>query len=501
MRLIIFFFLACARKFRQAISHSETTYRLLFIRGLEGTRWQVGKWKAWRAYEGARHSVPAYADFLARHNAQPVPVHGFDPDLTVIPPTDKESYIKKYSVEERCVGGAIPAQGVVIDESSGTSGLPNNWVRGIREREEIKKIVQVSLHAAVGKKPIFLINAFALGPWATGMNVSMSLVEVSILKSTGPDIAKIENTIALFGDRYRYVIMGYPPFLKTLVDGANIDWKRYQVTAIYGGEGLSEGLRDYLLAFFDKVYGSYGASDLEINMGVENDFTIGLRKALIANEKLAERLVRPYNGVVPMVFQYNPLDYYIETNPEGELLITLCRLSNISPKIRYNIHDMGHVLRLPDLEKILAELQIPMSSISPPSTDLPILFHYGRSDAAVSFYGCKITPMDIQQVIYTDDEYNQAVNTFSLITREDEMQNKRLILALELKVGKEAYAERAEIWRLAIFRRLAEVNQDYRESIKMIPADRQPELDLYPAGQGVFADRDIRLKQKYIIQQ
>ena len=42
---------------------------------------------------------------------------------------------------------------------------------------------------------LFVINAFALGPWATGMSVSMSIVDVSVLKSTGPDIAKIVNTL------------------------------------------------------------------------------------------------------------------------------------------------------------------------------------------------------------------------------------------------------------------------------------------------------------------
>jgi phenylacetate-CoA ligase len=39
-----------------------------------------------------------------------------------------------------------------------------------------------------------------------------------VLKSNGPDVAKIEKTLRLFGPRYRYLICGYPSFLKRLVD-------------------------------------------------------------------------------------------------------------------------------------------------------------------------------------------------------------------------------------------------------------------------------------------
>jgi phenylacetate-CoA ligase len=496
---LVFLFLRLARAFRWVIGHNETSYRLLFIGGLEKTRWQVGKWKAWQAYSLARLSVPAYSDFLKHQPDVAIPLRGFDPDLTVIPVMDKESYVKKYSIEERCIGGVIPSRGVVIDESSGTSGTPNNWVRGPKERADVKKIVQVSLQTVVGKKPIFLINAFALGPWATGMNVSMSLADVTIIKSTGPDISKIINTLKLFGERYDYVLMGYPPFLKTLVDSADISWKKYRIVSIYGGEGMSEGLRDYLLGFFQKIYGSYGASDLEINIGAENDFTIALRKFLITNKKLSRDLIRP-GGLVPMIFQYNPLDYYIETNAEGELLVTLCRASNVAPKIRYNIHDLGHVLRLPELKVILDEHNISLNTLGTPTSDLPLLFHYGRSDAAVSFYGSKISPMEIQQIIVTNDTYNSSVNTFSLITNEDAQHNKHLILAFELKKGQEPQMEQTDSWREAIFNQLKEINQDYKESSKMIPENCQPELHLYPFGEGVFENRDIRLKQKYIIE-
>src|SRR5882724_5235069 len=174
-RFIIFTFLKLAKWFRFALSESENSYKLLFLPGYEGTRWLVGKWKAWQIFDHAYQSTPAYKAFLKQYAKIDIRVHGWDPDLAAIPVMDKESYIKKFSIESRCVNGVLPKSGVVIDESSGTSGTPNNWVRGPKERAAIKYILETSVHFLIGDDSIFFINAFALGPWATGMNVSMSV--------------------------------------------------------------------------------------------------------------------------------------------------------------------------------------------------------------------------------------------------------------------------------------------------------------------------------------
>ena len=326
---------------------SEALYRLRFLPGLEGLRWTLGEWRAWRVYELARRRVPAYREFAA---GAP---RAFATDFAALPETDKQSYVKAFPLEAQCVGGEIPRTGVVVDESSGTTGKPNNWVRGPGERRAVKKMLNVALHELLGREPLFVINAFALGPWATGMNVSSSVVDMAILKSTGPELQKIEATLRDFGPRYRYLITGYPPFLKTLVDRADVDWERFEIYAAFGGEGISEAMRDYLGRAFRKIYGSYGASDLEINIAAENDFTIALRRALASDAQLRVALTWP-DEQLPMVFQYSPLDYYVESNPEGELVVTLLRPTNVSPRVRYNIHDRGHVLRFPELERRLA---------------------------------------------------------------------------------------------------------------------------------------------------
>ncbi len=481
---------------RKMLSYSEHTYRIFFVRGLESARWQFGIWKAWRVFEHARVAVPAYKKFL-NERVTTVPLSGWTPVLDIIPSMDKESYVKKYTIEERCVDGKIPSRGVMIDESSGTSGSPNNWVRGPKEREAVRFGLHTAVHFAVGNKPIFYIDAFALGPWATGMNVAMSLVDIVMLKTTGPDLSKIINTLKLFGPSYHYVIAGYPPFLKSLCDSEEIDWSQYDIVASFGGEGMSEGMRAYLLRKFKFVYGNYGASDLEINVASENDFTIALRQKIMSHEGLYKKIVR--HNSLPMVFQYNSFDYYIETNQGGELLVTLCRMENISPKVRYNIHDLGHVMRLPELERILREEGLSLDDIGLLPTDLPFLFHYGRSDMSVAFFGSKITPSEIEEIVFAHEGIRGDVASFSIITTEDEHANKRLTLALELAQGKEKLSYEGDLAK-ELFDALRVRNQDFREASKMIPAGFEPGVEVSLFGEGPFAVNDIRLKKHYIQQ-
>src|SRR3984893_4353264 len=100
----------------------------------------IGQVEAWEGYLKANRDLPAYMQF-----ASDLPAPAINPakDLSRLPPTTKENYVTKYSLEDRCYGGRIPSKGVVIDESSGSSGIPNNWVRGPAERNSVKAIIQL----------------------------------------------------------------------------------------------------------------------------------------------------------------------------------------------------------------------------------------------------------------------------------------------------------------------------------------------------------------------
>lgn len=502
-RLLIFAFLAVADWVRQMMMKWELAFGLLFLPGMRGVWDRVGQWKAWRAFENAKRNCPAYRDFLAKHPHAQVTLHGWAPDFSAIPPMEKTTYILAYSIEQRCVGGTLPMKGAVIDESSGSTGTPNNWVRGPEERKYVARMLQIGMHTMIKDRPRIFINAFALGPWATGMCVSSAAVDICLLKSTGPDISKIVNTLKVFGPKYQYIIAGYPPFLKMLVDAPDIDWGSYHITAFFGGEAISENMRAYLLkAFRGGVYGDYGASDLEINIAGENDFTIAVRKLMVENALVRRRLNGRFGDAIPTVLQYNPLDYLVETNEAGELLITINRLSNISPRIRYNIHDLGRTMSLREARAHLQAEEVDLARLPTPLAELPLILMYGRSDFSVGYYGCKITPGEVEGILYGTPELARIINAFALVTSEGADTSKRLAVCLELAAGACAPgAEETAALRERIFARLVEVNQDFRESIRMVPAGHEPTIEFHEKAAGPFAANDIRIKCRYIQQQ
>jgi phenylacetate-CoA ligase len=331
------------------------------------------------------------------------------------------------------------------------------------------------------------------------MNVSLSLTPCSIVKSTGPNLDKIVNTMIEFGDRYRYVVMGYPPFLKALADDPRIDWSRYVVDVGYGGEGISESLRTYLQRRFKRVVGSYGASDLEVNMAIETDLCIALRRAITDDAHLRNVLIRTDYGVTPMIFQYNPMAYYIETNALGELVVTMSRPYHIAPKIRYNIHDRGHVLRFPELKRLIKSAgRTELLGGHALDTDLPLLFLYGRSDMSIDYYGANVTPDSIREVIYAVEELAPIVNTFRLLSYEDDQANKRMEIAAELVEGAKV-PRNTRALADEVFKRLAAINGDFLNAWKhTAPADNMPKLTLHPFETGPFAGGQRKLKNEYV---
>ena len=476
---------------RKFISIDRRTYLLLSAGALQPRLARIGILRAHAVYLKASDRCPAYRDFLKAEGY----VERSRWKLSDLPVMTKENYVKKFGVAERCYDGRIPATGVVIDESSGSSGVPNNWVRSAEEREDVKHILQLNYQIIYRDDGCILLNCFALGPWATGMNVSMSLVDVGILKSIGPDQKKLENTLELFGPSYRYLVFGYPPFIKQFVDSTRIDLEKYRLDLIVGGEGISEGLRSHLLKHFQTVISSYGASDLEINIGVETELTIGLRRLCNQNRALSEKLFG--RETPPMIFQYNALDYVVETNEDGELLFTIGRQTSAAPKIRYNLRDLGGVITHRELSQKLAESSVNIGELCARQSNFPILYVFGRGDLTVPFYGAKVYPTDIEDIVSGDPLLVKQINSFQLISYEDEHINRRLKIHLE--TVKDFQGELLAVDRLRdlFFEGLCDCNQDVREVTKMF--DRSVvEIEVHAYETGPFQGRDIRVKNKYI---
>ena len=496
-RLLVYYYARLGGVYREMFLTFPWAIKLLYVPGFNRLRNFNSRARAYYQFRFSKSRVPAYREFLDSQGFSEPSFKGFVPQIEEIPFIDKENYVKVYDMDSRCVDGKIPERNIIFDESSGSSGTATNWVRGKTERKRNGKIIRFGFETLFGTEPHFIINAFALGPWATGVNVTMSCVTFSMLKSLGPEKEKIENTLRQFGTKYKYVVMGYPPFLKQLVDHSEIPWQEYDISFIFGGESMSEGMRDFLYSKgIKKVYSSLGASDLELNLGSENDFTISLRRLMRSNQQLRERLTR-HEGALPMIFQYNPSDFLIQNTENGELIITVCRFHYVAPKVRYNIHDRGHQVTIKEMYEAFEELGIDKSEIVAPRTDLPLLFHYGRADMTVAFFGANVSPVDIQESMFEIKTLVEKCNTFQIRTSEDATGDKTLEILLEAKSGISWDGENVDAIKNDLTTSLTQINQDFRAAYAMAGADRV-KLILCDHNEGDFANNDIRIKARYL---
>jgi phenylacetate-CoA ligase len=474
----------------------------------------LGQLRAERAAWRAAKRVPAYRDFL-EHVA-------VDPDdlfplgiLGRLPETEKKNYIDVYGLMERCVGGNVPYQGTTIDESSGSTGTPYNWIRGRREREVAHRNISFFARYAFGTGPLVTLNAFSMGAWAAGMNMSLGMTRHGIVKSIGPDVDKLLSSLSYLGSSYRFLISGYPPFLKHLLDeGARrgFPWADYEVHGLVGGEGMTEELRDVLLERFRSVYSGYGATDIEIGMAAESPVSVAVRRLARRRPDVRQAL---FGGDprLPMVFQYNPLIHFLEVNEIGEIICTVSRLDLLAPRIRYNVHDEGGVIEFTHVRDRLAAFGFDIEALgaaeeavgprgplpwSPP-IPLPFLWVNGRRDATISVMGANIYPEDIETLVYRDATLVPRLHSFLLSVMDDESGVPRPMVALEL-------ADLAGIddsWRTRMADQLRDgltgLNIDYRSSIAEFPDAMQPVVTTYALGAGPFAADATRIKQRRIV--
>ena len=473
----------------------------------------------------ALRGVPAYADFVAMQG-WPLGSDGKvasrtarrDPAawLATLPMTDKHTYIDRYCLAQRCRGGVVPTVDAELDESSGSSGTPYTWVRGAAELRETHATMAILArhlldHDDCRDRPLVTLNGFSMGAWATGTNVSAALKRLGVVKSTGPDTEKMFSAMKLLGPDRVYVIAGYPPFLRRLLEIARdqqFDLSAYTMFGVVGGEGMSEALRSRLERDFKAVYSAYGASDLDIGVAAETPISTEIRRLATREPALALALFGSESRL-PMVFQYDPSDYYVET-VQGELVVTVNRPSLVSPRVRYNVHDAGGTLTYDDVLAACAQQGVdPISAArarhGQRPFELPFLYVHGRSDSTISFMGANIYPEDVEQALgECADADAFAGFALELLDIDDDSESGsgavRPCVHVEL-----ADADRIDDTQLrdrviaAVRDRLLANTADYRSAVAEDPAAADLRAVLHLEGTGPFSGNATRIKRRYIV--
>jgi phenylacetate-CoA ligase len=217
-----------------------------------------------------------------------------------------------------------------------------------------------------------------------------------------------------------------------------------------------------------KVRSGYGASDVQIGVGGENDLSVWVRKLLVERADVREALLGAGEDRVPMAFQYNPLENYIEINDRGEAVITVNNISVLSPKLRYNVGDEGFIITRPELLTRLAALGVIDSprAVVPLGWASPFFFLYGRRDSTISYMGANIYPIDVEYGLYADVRLAGMIESFCLQLQESADLESRPVVNVQLRdevaLAPEERSEAAARLRAALVDHLAATSRDIR---------------------------------------
>jgi phenylacetate-CoA ligase len=266
--------------------------------------------------------------------------------------------------------------------------------------------------------------------------------------------------------------------------------------ALVGGEGMGEELRRYLLRDFRTCYSGYGASDLAMGIAVETPESVRIRSLMDRDPEVRAAVIEGDHRV-PMVFQYNPMAHYMETNAEGELIVTLNYSRVLSPRIRYNIGDEARLSSRADLLKKLAELGHRVDRDGEDSLPFPYLFLFGRRDATISIMGANIYTDDVERVLYGMPEVCCGLASFMIHVAEDADGSVRPRLDVEWvhetppELPLDDIAER-------IGRELEALNSDFRNAKNEYAEALRFILRVHGLGSGPFAGNSRRIKHRYV---
>ena len=363
-----------------------------------------------------------------------------------------------------------------------------------------------------------ILNTWSSGPWATGVKFCEIMQDYALIKNIGSDINNTLRTLKLLGKKHNYIIAGYPPFIKRLVDKGQrqIKWEDYHIDIITGGEGFIPEWRDYIckkLGVECKIFSAYGSSDVDIGIAFETPFTIFLISLIRRNIDLRKKLFGSKDKI-PMVFQYDPMQHYINnvmrTRKDGtkvsEFEITVLDKNIVSPKIKYNIYDEGGVFGFEEMMYTLSEYEKnfvgeyeKLEYSSKNILRLPFLWINGRTDGTVSIDGANVYPSQIEMCIHSDKELLEKTHSFNISINKDKKGGFRFTVLIELKEKYKPNNKLQKKYHDVMLKNLQKLNDDYKESFTKNKIFADPKIILYKFDTGPFKLESEPIKYKYVI--
>jgi phenylacetate-CoA ligase len=449
-------------------------------------------------------SVPAYRDFLGGQGVDPGAVRTIE-DFTALPLVTKEGYVRRYPLAERCRGGDLSASDFVA-VSSGSTGEPTPWPRFLSDELAVASRFEHVFHDAfeADRRRTLAVVCFPLGTWVGGMFTASCLRHLAVKGypittvtpgNNRPEILRVVRALA--GSFEQTVLLGYPPFLKDVVDAGLADgvrWSEHHVKLVLAGEVFSEEWRALMadrLGLERPLHDSaslYGTADGGV-LGNETPLSVCIRRFLAARPEAARALFG--EGRLPTLVQYDPSSRWLEEH-ERTLVFSA---DGGAPLVRYHLDDAGGVVPYDAMIARLRDLGLDAEAEVRREGDrgvraLPFAYVFGRSHFAVSFYGANVFPETVSIALEQPETRDWVTGKFVMEVKEDAARDRHLHVAVELAPGAEASADRVSVVADAIVGVLRRLNSEYAS---YVPPERQrPEVSLWPAGHPEYFPQGVK---------
>ena len=448
-------------------------------------------------FKRASADVPAYKNFLKIHKVDPKRINTPE-DYNDVPIITKENYLKKYPLQDLMWRRKV-SDARMISASSGSSGQPFFWPRGNKSVEDSVIILDELLDKtfATKSKETLCINAFAMGTWIAGtyMNSAMwrlaDLGHKIVIITPGITKEEIVRELEVLGSRFQQIlIMGYPPFVKDVVDYAktrNIKLARLEIKCLLAGENFSEQWRDYILTRIGKknqpesILGMYGTADAGI-IGTESPLSIFIRRTAAKDRRLYESFFGS-DTILPTLVQYNPNLRYVE-EVDGKIIFSA---DNSLPLIRYEILDEGRVFTPKMVFESLYQFGINIPPKLKSCSSSPYIALFGRQDVAATFYALNIYPENIKYGL--EISALQKIVTGKFVVRadfDDTTQTQVLNLSVELQSGVKSDQKIERKVFKAVVDSLVQNNSEYSKLYQEIGKKAEPVIHLLEQGSPDF---------------
>jgi len=467
----------------------------------------IGRKRLLRAFHRAARHVPHYKRLLESRGIEAGRVRTVKDFLEIVPSIDKRNYVESCdSVGLMCIDGQV-AGASLLAESSGFSGRASTWPKSAAEEKESQKECELffEYYFQVSTRRTMCINTFLLGTWLAGISFSRLVSRNVSLYVTGPNVGEILRIIKQFKSEYdQIIIAGYPPFLKMLVDGGteveSSFWLDTSTRFIFiaGGEGFSEGWRDYINRRVNArptgdldncVFSGFGAADLSITGFIETLDSQRIRRSALLKPEFSAALFGSDMPGLAMFFAYNPWKFHVTVNERGELEFSTISPDTLLPLIRYNLHDLGGVIACDEMRARLRSFGLDDRIDWP----FPFLYVFGRSTGEVSVGGQVIYPEQVKEALFADEQIaSQIAGAFRLRSAEDANCNARFCVDVALRKGVEFDGALKLRYEQSIHDYLSRSSKAYREAVGHMPAAKV-QVGFCKEGE-LTSTRDIKIR-------